>query len=302
MFRKRKKKPKEKQEKKIRDSFVRPLEKKVVEALTPIASRLFTPNALSFISLAAAFLTGVCFYLTSFSKYWFLLAAFFSFVCWGGDALDGAVARYRKVSNQQGYYIDHMMDSFAILFIFLGLGLSPAMKFPIAMAIVIIYFIMAMNVFLITYIENTFRISFGNVGPNEGRVLIILFSIISVFFEYPLVLFETSFLGFGTVTLWDAAGVIAALILFVIMVITIISNLFYLKKYAKEYKPMTFPEVISAIEFKLQRSKLHKVVAETDIQEELEKLANYIKTGKYENGSASHKNKNKKIKNAAAGN
>lgn len=265
---------KNKEEKKLQESFLRPIEKKIWPKLAPKVAKIFTPMQLTLIALISAFLNGVCFYLTNYNKYWFLGAIFFGFVFWIADALDGEVARFKKVVSKQGFFADHAADMFAIFFIFLGLGLS-ALKLTIALLIIIFYFMMTINVLLMTYIENTFRISYGKLGPSECRLIIIIFSFLSLFFPYPLILFKTSF--FGNITLWDLGGIIAASILFVILVTVTLNNFFYLKKYEKKYKPKTLKEILSDLQFRLRATKLADFLSGDAFEKEFEKLAEIFK-------------------------
>ncbi|MEM1535900.1 MAG: CDP-alcohol phosphatidyltransferase family protein [Candidatus Pacearchaeota archaeon] len=262
-------KKKEKQEKKIQESFLRPIENKIWPRLAPKVSKILTPMQLTFIALISAFLNGLCFYLTNYNKLWFLGAIFFAFVFWIADALDGEVARYKKVVSKQGFYADHIADMFAILFIFLGLGLS-ALKFSIALLIIAFYFMITINVLLMTYIENTFRISYGKLGPSECRLILITFSFISLVFPYPLIVFKNSFLG--SLTLWDFGGIIAASILFILLITITVNNFIYLKKYEKKYKPKTLRELLSDLHFRLRNAKLADFLNTEPLEKEFKEL------------------------------
>jgi archaetidylinositol phosphate synthase len=47
-----------------------------------------------------------------------------------------------------GYYLDHLTDAFSTVVIGIGLGLSPYMLLATALAIVIVYPVMSINVYL----------------------------------------------------------------------------------------------------------------------------------------------------------
>src|SRR5882672_5306674 len=48
---------------------------------------------------------------------------------WLGDSLDGTLARYRnRLRPRYGFYVDHMLDTFSMSFLFGGLALSGYMS------------------------------------------------------------------------------------------------------------------------------------------------------------------------------
>ncbi len=93
--------------------------------LDALASRVdVSPTVLSLLSLLCAVAAGVAFYL-SLARLWLLLAAA-AFVAANGllDALDGKVARLRRLASPQGDFIDHAVDRFADVFIVGGVAVS----------------------------------------------------------------------------------------------------------------------------------------------------------------------------------
>ena len=54
---------------------------------------------------------------------------------WFGDSLDGTLARVRQRQRPRyGFYVDHIVDAFGMIFLVGGLGLSQYMSVAIAMA------------------------------------------------------------------------------------------------------------------------------------------------------------------------
>lgn len=93
--------------------------------LDGLASRMdMPPNVLSLLSLLCAFVASVAFYL-SFEQLWLLVAAAV-FVAANGllDALDGKVARLRRLTSPRGDFIDHAIDRFADVLIVGGVAVS----------------------------------------------------------------------------------------------------------------------------------------------------------------------------------
>lgn len=92
--------------------------------LEPV-SKLFlsvNPNLISVISVILAAVAGVLYYLSSDV---FLAGAFVAIVFSSlFDAVDGKVARMRKIASKKGDLIDHVLDRYADIFILLGMTFS----------------------------------------------------------------------------------------------------------------------------------------------------------------------------------
>ena len=105
--------------------------KNVDPILTKIAKRLINvnPNLLSVLSLVAAFIAGVFFYLSSpqleLSNYYLYFAVLFVFINGFLDAIDGKVAKLSNKASLKGDFIDHAIDRYADVFIVAGIALSP---------------------------------------------------------------------------------------------------------------------------------------------------------------------------------
>lgn len=237
-------------EKKIDDSITAKIRRKLKEKYTPKIARFFHPTTLNLIGLAGSIFAGISFILTSKSPWWFLGAIIGILVHFFSDEFDGAVARFRKMTSEHGYYLDHMLDEISVFVIFFGLGISPLMHLSLALMIVIVYYIISMNVFLTTYVRGWFQISFEGLGPREGELAIIGASIITLFLEYPGKLFETNFLGLKVITFFDLAGFVSLGILIFLAVRSISSTIYYLKRFEKKYKVKSFLELLNKIKIK----------------------------------------------------
>jgi archaetidylinositol phosphate synthase len=105
--------------------------KNVDPILTKIAKRLINvnPNLLSVLSLIAAFIAGVFFYLSSpkleLLNYYLYFAVLFVFINGFLDAIDGKVAKLSNKASLKGDFIDHAIDRYADVFIVAGIALSP---------------------------------------------------------------------------------------------------------------------------------------------------------------------------------
>lgn len=101
--------------------------KNVDSLLTKLAKPFLRvrPNTLTLLSLLFAFLGGLSFYLTKFSSGYLFLAFLFILLSGLMDALDGKIARLRKLSSRRGDFLDHLIDRYADTIIIVGIAISP---------------------------------------------------------------------------------------------------------------------------------------------------------------------------------
>jgi phosphatidylglycerophosphate synthase len=90
---------------------------------------------------------------------------------WLGDSLDGTVARVRqKLRPRYGFYVDHMVDALGALFLLLGLAHSSLITPAVAIALLVAYLLLTINMGYATHALGVFKISFGVVGGTEMRI------------------------------------------------------------------------------------------------------------------------------------
>lgn len=154
-------------------SLLAPLEKRILlwlAARMPAAINSDHLTLLGFLSLLGA---GLSYWYARANPLGLLLVIFFLITNWFGDSLDGTLARYRqRLRPRYGFYVDHIVDMFGTFFLITGLGLSGYMSFPLAMALVIAYFMLSIEVYLTTYTIGTFHLSFWKFSPTELRILL----------------------------------------------------------------------------------------------------------------------------------
>src|SRR3990170_5368257 len=92
---------------------------------------------------------------------------------WFGDSLDGTLARGRNRQRPRyGFYVDHVVDAFAVAFLVGGMALSGFMSPYVALGLLVAYFMLSIEVYLATYALGTFTISYFKIGPTELRILL----------------------------------------------------------------------------------------------------------------------------------
>jgi len=158
---------------------------------------------LTLIGFFGMVLAGVCYFLAKFNRVALVAAVVCLGLNWFGDSLDGTLARVRdRQRPRYGFYVDHILDSFGALFLMGGLGLSGYMTITIALALIITYFLLSIELYLATYCVGVFRLSFSVWGPTELRIVLAIGTF--VLFQKPVVTIAGT-----TYFLCDVAAVVA---------------------------------------------------------------------------------------------
>jgi len=199
-------------------SLLAPLEKKTLLWLAARMPAWVGPDHLTLLGFAAMLAAGLCYYFASYSSFALHAVNICLAINWFGDSLDGTLARYRqKQRPRYGFYVDHIVDVFGTLFLLGGLGLSGYMTGTIAMALLIAYFILSIEVYLATYTIGVFRLSFGWWGPTELRILLAAGNLVLLF--RPMVTIAgTRYL------LYDVGAVVAIVGLGIVVITSVIRN------------------------------------------------------------------------------
>lgn len=125
------------------------------------------------LALVAMFMAGVSYWLAREHHLALLSAVAWLAVNWFGDSLDGTLARVRQRQRPRyGFFVDHLLDIFGVLFVIAGLALSGYMNPFVAAGVLIAYYILSIELFLATYCLSTFRMSFWKLGPTELRIVL----------------------------------------------------------------------------------------------------------------------------------
>jgi archaetidylinositol phosphate synthase len=118
-------------------------------------------------------LAGIGYALAGRDPYWLHFVNVCLFVNWFGDSLDGTVARVRsRLRPRYGFYVDHLVDAFGALFLLVGLAASGLVSERIALALLVVYFLFSINMYLATCSLGVFKLSYGLLGGTELRILL----------------------------------------------------------------------------------------------------------------------------------
>jgi len=190
------------------------------KALKYLAARLplwVNSDHLTLLGLLAMIAAGACY---AAARWWppvMLVVNLLLVVNWFGDSLDGTLARLRhRERPRYGFYVDHIVDALGILAILCGLGLSGYLSWPVALAFLVAYFLLSIDIYLATYTIGTFRMAYSKLGPTELRILLAVGNVAA--FLHPRARL------FGDHLLLDVSTIIAIAVLAVITITSIGRN------------------------------------------------------------------------------
>jgi phosphatidylglycerophosphate synthase len=175
------------QHKRENDILLGFLERPALKWLAENAPAWVTPDVLTYLGIGASVLIFVSYTLTNISPHFLWLASLGFILNWLGDSLDGTLARHRHIERPRyGFMIDHWVDAMSTVLIFVGLGLSPYVDLVVACLGAIMYLLLSIMVYLITYVTGVFKITSAKVGPTEIRVLAVILNTVIFFVGNPL--------------------------------------------------------------------------------------------------------------------
>lgn len=148
---------------------------------------------------------------------WLVIACLI--VNWFGDSLDGTVARVRNQQRPRyGFYVDHVCDVLGTIALLGGMAASRYMSWPAAATVLITYLTLSIEVYLATYAMREFRISFIGCGPTELRIALCIGNLAL------LAGFRTGWTPLGRFAIFDIGGVIGAIGMVAILLVTIVRH------------------------------------------------------------------------------
>ncbi len=203
-------------------SLLAPLEKKCLIWMARRTPAWVSPDHFTIIGLIGLLGAGLSYWFARYHKLGLVLAIIFLAVNWFGDSLDGTLARVRnKERVRYGFYVDHIVDAFGILFLFGGLALSTFMNEWVAIGLLIAYLLLSIEVYVATCTIGTFHLSLLKLSPTELRIILSLFTV--ALFIYPVVR-----IGSFRILLLDLFGIIIIIGMVVALIFSIVRHTLFL--------------------------------------------------------------------------
>jgi archaetidylinositol phosphate synthase len=199
-------------------SILAPLERAALRGLARRMPGWVNSDHLSVLGLVGMLGAGACYVASKQNPLMLHLVNLFIFFNWFGDSLDGTLARYRdRQRPRYGFYVDHIIDTFGAVFLLFGLALSGYMSERVAAAVLIVFFMLAINSYLAAYALGVFKISQWKMGPTEMRLLLMVGNVFLIYHPHTHV-FHHVYL------LYDVGGVVAVIGMSLILVVLSIQN------------------------------------------------------------------------------
>ena len=209
-----------KSHKRVNDILLGPLERPALRWLAAHMPAWVNPDILTGVGVLGSVVAFFSYWLTNVNANFLWLASLGLAINWFGDSLDGTLARYRKIERPKyGFFVDHTVDAMSTLLVVLGLGLSPYVKFEIACLALVSYLLMSVLVYIRTYVDGVFKISYGRFGPTEVRLIVIIANTVIYFLGNPVVR-----LWFAVISIYDLIAGIVAVLLAVIFIFSTIKQ------------------------------------------------------------------------------
>ena len=203
----------------VNDILLGSLERPALKWLAEHMPKWVTPDHMTGLGILASVLIFAGYALVPVSKNYLWLASFGFVLNWFGDSLDGTLARHRHIERPRyGFFIDHSVDAFSAVMIFLGLGLSGMVPFALSALAAIAYLMNMILVYLKTYVTGVFEMTGIKIGPTEIRLFAIMINTLVFFFGNPTV----SIPWVGEVTVFSVAVGFITVLLFAYFLITTI--------------------------------------------------------------------------------
>jgi len=202
----------------VQQSLSSGVEKKALLWLAARTPAGINSDHLTLLGFAAQFLAGVSYAMARWNKYALLAASFFIALNWLGDSLDGTLARFRNQQRPRyGFYVDHIIDTFGAAFLMGGLAISGYLHWGVAIAMLIVFMMLSIEVYLATYTLGHFQLSYWIFGPTEIRILLAIGNVTLLFRP------TTHILGHAF-RLFDVGGVIAVAAMGTMLIISTVRH------------------------------------------------------------------------------
>ena len=149
---------KQEQSRRIQTSVLNAAEKRVLVWLAQRQPRWVTSDGLTAIGVAGAIIVALGYILSNYHIGWLWLASLGFVINWYGDSLDGTLARVRGLERPiYGFFLDHNVDGITMAIMCIGAGLSGMLNLYIAMAVLAVYLMLSISVYINAHLKNEFK-------------------------------------------------------------------------------------------------------------------------------------------------
>ena len=224
---------KQEQSKRIQTSVLNGVEKKVLVWLAERQPRWMTSDILTGIGVIGAIVVAAGYFLSNYHIQWLWLASLGFAINWYGDSLDGTLARVRKTQRPiYGFYLDHNIDGVTMSIMCVGAGLSDMLNLYIAMAVLAVYLLLSISVYINAHLKGEFKLTYAGMGPTEFRLIMIAVNTLFIF-ATPLREWSMRFAIAGVPITFGVFDFIGLAILLVLVLIYLNNFKHDAKEYAK---------------------------------------------------------------------
>lgn len=186
----------------IHRSLTAAAERRALQWMAVRMPRWVTSDGLTMLGFGAQIAAGAGYALARYNRWWLVGVIAAIVVNWFGDSMDGTLARARNQQRPRyGFYVDHVVDIFGTTVLLAGLGFSGFAHWPVAMAMLVCFLLLAGESYLATYTLGRFEMSQGLFGPTELRLMLIVANVAVIHSPY-------SHLFGRKLLLFDLGGVI----------------------------------------------------------------------------------------------
>jgi phosphatidylglycerophosphate synthase len=157
----------------IQESWVAAAERRALLWLAVRVPAKVNSDHLTLLGFGSQCMAGACYALSRFHPGMLLAGIVFLGLNWVGDSLDGTLARVRNQQRPRyGFYVDHLADTVAALFLMGGLAISGYVHPAVAIGMLIAFLALSIEAYLATYTLAKFQLSYWKFGPTEIRILL----------------------------------------------------------------------------------------------------------------------------------
>lgn len=221
------------QSNRIQTSLLNGVERKALIWLAERQPKWVTSDMLTLVGSLGAVIIAVGYMLSGININFLWLATFGFLVNWYGDSLDGTLARVRNAQRPlYGFFVDHMIDCFNEVAMFIGVGLSPLMHLNLALLVLVFYLLLSVYVYISAHLKGEFKLTYAKMGPTELRLLIMIVNTIFIYVA-PIRDYVREITLFGrhlSMTVFDFVAVFLVIVLAIMLIVSFFHDA---KAYAK---------------------------------------------------------------------